>query len=160
MVGNLINLLITLKGLPLTYNRDLQEDKEALFDGVDTLGLMLGVNAEMVAALELREGNCRAAAADPMLLATDLADDLVRQGIPFRQAHERVGKAVAEALRSGTPLDQVDFEALDPAFGPGAKDVFSLDRALAARSNPGSPSIDNVRAEIARWKADLGCHHK
>jgi argininosuccinate lyase len=158
LVGNVLNLLITLKGLPLTYNRDLQEDKEALFDGVDTLGLMLRVNAEMVAAMELREGNCRAAAADPMLLATDLADDLVRKGIPFRQAHERVGKAVAEAIRSGTPLDQVDFEALDPAFGSGSKEVFSLERALAARSNPGSPSIENVRAEIARWKADLGCH--
>jgi argininosuccinate lyase len=155
LVGNLVNLLITLKGLPLTYNRDLQEDKPALFDSLDTLRLILAVNGEMIAALEMREESCRAAAADPLLLATDLADHLVKQGIPFRHAHELVGKAVAVAIRSRTPLDQLDLAAIDPAYGPDAGAVFSVERALAARSNPGSPSIANVRAEIARWKGDL-----
>lgn len=152
LVGNLMNLLVSIKGLPLTYNRDLQEDKPPLFDSVDTLELVLAVNTEMVAALEMREDTCRAAASDPLLLATDLADYLVKKGVPFRHAHELVGKAVAAALASGTPLDCLDLAAIDPAYGPDAAEVFALDRALASRTNPGSPSIANVRAEIARWR--------
>jgi argininosuccinate lyase len=153
LVGNLMNLLVALKGLPLTYNRDLQEDKPPLFDSVDTLKLVLAVNTEMIAALELREDNCHRAAADPMLLATDLADHLVKAGIPFRHAHELVGKAVAAAIQTGTPLDQLDFRAIDPAFPEDSAVVFSLTRALAARSNPGSPAVENVRREIARFRA-------
>ncbi len=156
LVGNLMNLLVALKGLPLTYNRDLQEDKPPLFDSVDTLRLILAVNTEMIAAMELREDKCRAAAADPMLLATDLADYLVKTGVPFRQAHELVGKAVAQAIATQTPLDQLDLAAIDPAFGPGAREVFSLDRALESRSNPGAPSIANIRAEIASWSSRFG----
>jgi argininosuccinate lyase len=152
LTGNLVNLLVALKGLPLTYNRDLQEDKPPLFDSVDTLSLVLAVNTEMIAALELREAACRAAAADPMLLATDLADHLVKSGVPFRHAHDLVGKAVAESIRTSTPLDQLDLGKIDPAYDVSAKDVFSLDRALAARTNPGAPSVENVRSEIARWK--------
>jgi argininosuccinate lyase len=152
LVGNLMNLLIAVKGLPLTYNRDLQEDKPPLFDSVDTLSSILAVNTEMISAMQLREENCHAAASDPMLLATDLADYLVKKGIPFRQAHELVGKAVAQAIATKTPLDQLDFPALDPAYALDAKNVFSLETALAARSNKGAPSIANVKAEIARWK--------
>lgn len=156
LTGNLLNLLIAVKGLPLTYNRDLQEDKPPLFDSVDTLALILAVNTEMIAALELREENCRAAAADPMLLATDLADWLVKKGVPFRHAHELVGKAVAEAIRTATPLDRLDLTKVDDAFDASASEVFSVERALAARTNPGSPSIDNVRAEITAWRGRLG----
>ena len=87
------------------------------------------------------------------LLATDLADYLVKKGVPFRHAHELVGKAVAESIATATPLDQLDLAAIDPSYGPDANDVFSLERALESRSNPGSPSIVNVRAEIARWNA-------
>ncbi len=150
LVGNLVNLLTALKGLPLTYNRDLQEDKPPLFDSIDTLSLTLAINTEMVAALAVREDACRAAAGDPMLLATDLADHLVKAGVPFRRAHELVGRAVAESLRTGVALDQLDFPALDPAFPADSAGVFSLERALAARGNPGAPSPSNVRAEIAR----------
>lgn len=156
LVGNLMNLLVAVKGLPLTYNRDLQEDKPPLFDSVDTIRLILAVNTEMISAMELRETNCRAAASDPMLLATDLADYLVKKGVPFRHAHELVGKAVAEAIATQTPLDQLDLAAIDSAYGPDAKDVFSLDRALAARTNPGAPSVANVKAEIQRWTDALG----
>ncbi|MCH7224639.1 argininosuccinate lyase [Haloferula sp. A504] len=152
LLGNLVSLLTAVKGLPLTYNRDLQEDKEPLFDSVDTLKLTLAVNAEMIAAMEIREDKCLAAASDPMLLATDLADWLVRQGVPFRQAHELVGKAVAESVKTGTPLDQLDLTTIDPAFTAEASGVFSVETALAARTNPGAPSIDNVRAEIERRK--------
>jgi argininosuccinate lyase len=156
LVGNLMNLLVAIKGLPLTYNRDLQEDKPPLFDSVDQLHLILAVNTEMIAAMVLREENCRAAAADPMLLATDLADYLVKKGVPFRHAHELVGKAVAESIASGTPLDRLDLTAIDSAYGPDAAAVFSLERALASRTNPGAPSVANVTAEIARWKKALG----
>ncbi len=155
LVGNLINLLVALKGLPLTYNRDLQEDKPPLFDSFDTLSMILAVNSEMVAALEMNVPSCARAAADPMLLATDLADYLVKKGVPFRHAHELVGKAVAAALSSGTALDQLDLAAIDPAFAADAKDVFSLERAMAARTNTGSPSPLNVQNEISRWQKML-----
>jgi argininosuccinate lyase len=155
LVGNLMNLLVTIKGLPLTYNRDLQEDKPPLFDSVDSLKMILEVNTEMVAAMVVREDHCRAAAMDPMLLATDLADYLVKKGVPFRHAHELVGKAVAEAIATQTPLDQLDLMAIDPAYGEDAKEVFSLDRALEARVNPGAPSIANVKQRVIHWQRIL-----
>ena len=155
LVGNLMNLLVAMKGLPLTYNRDLQEDKPPLFDSVDTILLVLSVNTEMIAAMEMREDRCLAAASDPMLLATDLADALVKCGVPFRTAHELVGKAVAESVKSGVPLDALDLTAIDPAYTDAMKSVFSLETALAARTNPGAPSVANVKREIDRWKACL-----
>lgn len=155
LVGNLMNLLVSMKGLPITYNRDLQEDKPPLFDSVDTILLVLAVNTEMIAAMEMREDKCRAAASDPMLLATDLADALVKSGVPFRTAHELVGKAVAESIRSNVPLDQLDLKKIDPAYTDEMKSVFSLETALKARTNIGAPSIDNVKREIERWKACL-----
>lgn len=155
LVGNLMNLLVAMKGLPLTYNRDLQEDKPPLFDSVDTILMVLAVNTEMIAAMEMREDRCLAAASDPMLLATDLADALVKSGVPFRTAHELVGKAVAESVKSGVPLDALDLTAIDPAYTDAMKSVFSLETALAARTNPGAPSVANVKREIERWKACL-----
>lgn len=157
LLGDLVAILTAIKGLPLTYNRDLQEDKEPLFDAIDTLKLTLAVNAEMIGAMELREDKCLAAASDPLLLATDLADWLVKQGVPFRDAHELVGKAVAESLSTGTPLDQLELSAIDPIYTADAKSVFSLETALKSRHNPGSPSIENVCREITRWQSQLGC---
>jgi len=150
-----MNLLVAVKGLPLTYNRDLQEDKPPLFDSVDTILMILEVNAEMILAMEVREENCLAAASDPMLLATDLADALVKSGVPFRSAHELVGKAVAESIQSGVPLDKLDLIAIDPAYTADMMSIFSLEAALAARTNMGAPSIQNVRREVERWKACL-----
>ena len=155
LYGNLVALLTTAKGLPLTYNRDLQEDKEPLFDSIDTLSLALKVNAEMIADMAINLDTCEAAASDPLLLATDLADYLVKNGVPFRQAHELVGQAVALSVQTKTPLDQLDLSQVSEHYGADAKDVFDLQTALAARTNPGAPSIDNVRAEIARWKKSL-----
>jgi argininosuccinate lyase len=152
LYGNLVSVLTALKGLPLTYNRDLQEDKEPLFDSIDTLTIALKVNTEMIAAMEINTEACQIASSDPMLLATDLADWLVKQGVPFRSAHELVGKAVAEAVATKTPLDQLDLAKVDPAFTSDASSVFSLTKALAARTNPGAPSVENVRAQIARWR--------
>jgi argininosuccinate lyase len=155
LVGNLMNLIVAMKGLPITYNRDLQEDKPPLFDSVDTILLVLAVNTEMIAAMEMREDKCLAAASDPMLLATDLADALVKSGVPFRSAHELVGKAVAASVKSGVPLDQIDLKAIDAAYTDEMKSVFSLETALKARTNIGAPSVENVKREIARWRASL-----
>ncbi len=155
LVGNLMNLLVAMKGLPITYNRDLQEDKPPLFDSVDTILMVLAVNTEMIAAMEMREDKCLAAASDPMLLATDLADALVKSGVPFRSAHELVGKAVAESVKSGVPLDELDLKAIDEAYTDEMKSVFSLETALAARTNPGAPSVANVKREVERWRSCL-----
>lgn len=155
LYGNLVSVLTALKGLPLTYNRDLQEDKEALFDSIDTMELALAVNTEMISAMEVHPERCRVAASDPLLLATDLADYLVRKGVPFREAHELVGKAVAQAAETGLPLDQLDLSGISSEFASDVAAVFDLESALAARTNPGSPSIGNVRREVERWKSLL-----
>lgn len=152
LYGNLVSLLTAAKGLPLTYNRDLQEDKEPLFDSIDTLKIALAVNTEMIADMVINVDTCLAAASDPMLLATDLADYLVKNGVPFRSAHELVGQAVAVAVESQTPLDQIDLSKISEHYGADASAVFSLETALKARTNPGAPSVENVRKEIARWR--------
>ncbi|MGB1260048.1 MAG: argininosuccinate lyase, partial [Akkermansiaceae bacterium] len=124
LYGNLVALLTAAKGLPLTYNRDLQEDKEPLFDSIDTLKLALKVNTDMIADMIVNVETCEAAAADPLLLATDLADYLVKNGVPFRQAHELVGQAVARSVETNTPLDQLDLQQVSDHYGADAKDVF------------------------------------
>ena len=155
LIGNLVALLTALKGLPLTYNRDLQEDKEPLFDSIETTTLALEVNTEMVSAMQVNETTCRQAASDPLLLATDLADYLVRKGVPFREAHELVGKAVAASEKNETPLDQMDLGTVSSEFSSDASEVFSLESALRARTNPGSPSVENVQREVERWQTYL-----
>ena len=155
LYGNLVALLTAAKGLPLTYNRDLQEDKEPLFDSIDTLTLALKVNAEMISEMSINEDTCLAAASDPLLLATDLADYLVKNGVPFRDAHQLVGKAVALSVQTDTPLDQLDLSQVSEHYGADAKDVFDLQTALAARTNTGAPSVANVNAEVARWNKSL-----
>lgn len=158
LYGNLISLLTAAKGLPLTYNRDLQEDKEPLFDSIDTLKIALAVNAEMIRDMTINVDTCAAAASDPMLLATDLADYLVKNGVPFRSAHELVGQAVAVAIESKTPLDKIDLSKISSHYGADAQAIFNLQRALSARTNPGAPSPANVTHEIARWKSLLAAH--
>ena len=106
----------------------------------------------MISEMKINEDACAAASEDPLLLATDLADWLVKQGIPFRSAHELVGKAVATSVQSDIPLDKLDLTKVDPAFTEEASAVFSLKTALEARTNPGAPSIKNIRAQIARWR--------
>jgi len=150
LYGNLVALLTAAKGLPLTYNRDLQEDKEPLFDSIDTISLALRVNTEMISEMTINVETCAAAASDPLLLATDLADYLVKNGVPFRHAHELVGKAVAVSVETKTPLDKLDLSAISDSYGNDATDVFDLTTALKARTNKGAPSFDNVKSEIAR----------
>lgn len=153
LYGNLVSLLTSAKGLPLTYNRDLQEDKEPLFDSIDTIILALKVNTEMLAAMTINTEACELAASDPMLLATDLADYLVKEGVPFRSAHELVGKAVAVAVSTNTPLDQINLTEISEHYKADAQAVFNLQKALSARTNIGAPNPDNVRREIKRLSA-------
>jgi argininosuccinate lyase len=158
LYGNLISLLTTLKGLPLTYNRDMQEDKEAIFDSVDTIKAALEINAAMISELKVNPARAAQAVSDPMLLATDLADYLVRAGIPFRQAHEVIGKLVAHCIAKGKTFPELDlptFQSFSPAFAKDVFQVLDLRRALDARQAPGAPSSSNVRAQLDRWNQAL-----
>lgn len=158
LYGNLVSVMVAVKGLPLTYNRDLQEDKEPLFDSFETVSLALRVNAEMVAAMRINRDRCAAAVSDPLLLATDLADYLVRRGVPFRKAHELVGKAVAVSVGTGTALNELSldqFKEISPEYGADVHEVFNLDRAFSLRTNPGAPSAANTARRIAYWQKQL-----
>ena len=158
LYGNLFRLLTILKGLPMTYNRDLQEDKEAVFDSVDTLKAALGVFAAMLGEAKAEVGNMARATADPMLLATDLADYLVLKGVPFRQAHEVVGKLVAVSLGRKVPFAELSLEeyrAASPAFGEDVFGVLDVRRSLASRRAAGGPSPENVAGRLAAWREAL-----
>ena len=159
LYGNLMSLLTVMKGLPLTYNRDMQEDKEAVFDSVKSASETLAILAEMFDAASLREDRALAAASDPLLLATDLADRLVEGGVPFRKAHEIVGGLVAVAQETKTPLHKLDaaeFAAASPVLTPEiVKATFDLRAALAARGTTGSPSPENIQRELSRWREQL-----
>jgi argininosuccinate lyase len=148
LYGNLVAMLTTMKGLPLTYNRDMQEDKEPLFDSADTLLASLGVMADMLRHTKVNRSRCEAAAGDPMLLATDLVDFLVKKRMPFREAHHAVGALVAESEMTKIPLSKL----AERKYGAAAGKVFDVRRALDARTIIGAPSPKNVKAQIARWK--------
>jgi argininosuccinate lyase len=159
LYGNLFALLTVLKGLPMAYNRDLQEDKEAIFDSVDTARMALAVTAEMMAALKIDTARTAEAVADPFLLATDLAEELVRKGVPFRNAHDLVGKLAAESSKTGIPLDKLPKEFLQglcPELLADWPSLFDPARSLAARSAPGAPSLENVRMRLTHWRTLLG----
>jgi argininosuccinate lyase len=159
LIGNVVALLTLLKGLPMTYNRDLQEDKERLFDTADTIRAAVRLCAAMLQHTRVNRAACRVAAGDPALLATDLADYLVRKGVPFRQAHHVVGALVALAEQRGKPMDQLTFAELrsvEKKFGSDALKVFDLSTALARRRLPGAPGTSEVRRQLARWKKLTG----
>ena len=154
LYGNLLSILTTLKALRSSYNRDMQEDKEALFDSVDTVRAALEVFSAMLPKIEINRARMEAAANDPNLLATDLAEYLVKKGTPFREAHEIVGKLVAHAAKTKSPLNQIPIAELTKAsalFDIDVAKVFNVRRSLAARTAIGAPAPGNVAAQIARW---------
>ena len=135
-IGNLVTLLTVLKGLPLAYNRDLQEDKQPIFDSAATLRDSLEVTAGAIATLRVDVERMRTAADDPMLLATDLAEILVREGVPFREAHQAVGRVVQNCLSKHLDLRQLsreDLAGFPPAFPSAAPELFDLGPAAEAR---------------------------
>jgi len=156
--GNLLSLLTTIKGLPMTYNRDLQEDKEPLFDTADTIRASTRLLAAMLPTMDVVPDACAEAVGDPLLLATDLADYLVNQGVPFRDAHHLVGEAVALAEKTNTPIDQLDpgdLRKISPHFDAGAAKVFDLRNAVRGRSMIGAPGLKPVRQQLKRWQKAL-----
>lgn len=157
--GALTALITTTKGLPLAYDKDLQEDKEALFDALDTTRACLEVAALVAQDATFDAERARAACTVGHLDATDLADLLVRRGVPFREAHERVGAAVTAAIRSGVPLAELSAaaraEALPELEGVNLADELGTDALLARRDVIGGTAIVRVQAEVARWKQTL-----
>jgi len=151
LYGNLVALLTTLKGLPLAYNRDLQEDKAPLFDSVDTLRASLSVLEAMLPQLAVREDRMREAATAGFTLATDLADYLVGRGVPFRQAHEVVGKVVRDCLARNRTLQDLSIEDLrrfSPHFASDVRRWLSPEAAVARRRAPGGTAAPNVARRL------------
>ena len=156
VVGHLTGLLTTLKGLPSSYNKDLQEDKEALFDVIDTLKIELPIAMGVIRTLVVN-GARMAAALDDGLLATDLADYLVRKGLPFRRSHHLVGQAVRRAEELGVPLkglDLAEYQAIHPAFAGDVCAVFDFWRSVEARDTEGGTAPNAVRVQI-EWAREL-----
>jgi argininosuccinate lyase len=158
LVGHLTGVLTMLKGLPSGYNKDLQEDKEALFDAVDTLALELPLVAGVVRTLQVHGGNMLAAL-DDSLLATDLADYLVRRGVPFREAHQAVGRLVQFAesrqlILTWVPL--ADYQRMHPAFAEDVYEVFDFRRSIEARAVEGGTATAAVQEQMERAKLLLG----
>src|SRR6266852_2108985 len=151
ITGALLGLLTTLKGLPTSYQRDLQEDKEALFSAHDQIADMLAVAAGAVTSTKFNAGRLAAAAANPALLATEAADYLVHKGIPFRQAHDIVGKVLREAEKQNvawTALPLKTLKKISPAFDADFAGSLSLDAALASKKVRGGTAPESVRAAI------------
>ena len=150
LVGNLMSLMTILKGLPTGYNRDLQEDKHSLFDSTDTLGTVLPAIEGAVKSAEFMEDNIKSAL-NPELYATDLADHLVRSGVPFREAHEVIGKIVRMSAEQNIPLDDMslqDFQDIDERFGSNVQEVFSYERSVESRSVLGGTSLSAIKYQL------------
>ena len=157
--GHLMALLTLMKGQPLAYNKDNQEDKEPLFDTADNVRGSLKAFAEMMAKLRCKPQRMRAAASQGFSTATDLADYLVHKGIAFRDAHEIVGRAVAFGLQQRKDLAELTLEDLrrfSPAIGPDVFDVLTLEGSVAARDHLGGTAPSQVRAAVARARARSG----
>jgi argininosuccinate lyase len=149
--GDLVGLLTVMKGLPLAYNKDMQEDKEGVFDAVETLSACLQVTTGMVSTMRFNEDRMRAGARGGFMAATDLADHLAAHGVPFREAHEVVGRLVLQCERAGRELQDLTLEELraaSSAFGEGALAAVDLDAIVSRRTSEGGTGHDAVRAQL------------
>ena len=152
ITGALLGLLTTLKGLPTSYQRDLQEDKEALFAAHDQVAAMLAIATGAVATTKFNTDRLRAAASNPVLFATDGADYLVHKGLPFRQAHDLIGKVLREAERQGKPWTQLsleDVQKISPLFEQDFLAAPSVESSIATKAVPGGTAPEQVRSAIA-----------
>ena len=156
--GSLMGLLTVMKGLPLAYNKDMQEDKEAIFDAVDTVSLCLDVFTPMYQTMTVRTDRLRQAAAEGFINATDCADYLVRKGLPFRDAYTCVGRLVHDCIERGKTLETLtmdEYRSVSVAFDCGVYQAIDLMNCLNGRMVPGGPAPEMVRAHIARTRALL-----
>ena len=168
--GHLLGLLTTLKGLPLTYNKDMQEDKEGIFDAIDTVHFALSINAAMVRGMKVNGAHMKAVLDDDFSNATDMADYLAKKGVPFREAHEIVGNAVHHCIEKGCVLLDLsveDFKAISDHFDADILDAISIEACIAGRNNysgtapecverqrnNGKAVIVGEEKQIAQWKA-------
>ncbi|HHL41009.1 MAG TPA: argininosuccinate lyase [Deltaproteobacteria bacterium] len=157
--GSLMALLTTMKGLPLAYNKDMQEDKEPLFDTVDTIKSLLRVFAPMMASMKVNDERMLRATAEGFLNATDAADYLVARGVPFRQAHEAAGRAVAWCMERGTTLDELTVEQwrrFSQAFGDDIREAVAIGRSVASRKVRGGTAPSEVRRRLRAVEKELG----
>ncbi|MEE2629165.1 MAG: argininosuccinate lyase, partial [Candidatus Latescibacterota bacterium] len=155
--GNLVALLTVMKGIPLSYSKDMQEDKEPLFDTVETVWMSLEVFASVWDTMTLKSDRT-AAALDGMILATDLADYLARKGVPFRECHHIVGGVVKRAIEDGIRLESLSLETLKEAsevFGDDVREVLSHSASTDARDVEGGTSRRSVEAQIEKGKTIL-----
>ncbi|HIV03194.1 MAG TPA: argininosuccinate lyase [Candidatus Aphodoplasma excrementigallinarum] len=154
--GDLCGLLTVMKGLPLAYNKDMQEDKEPVFDAIDTVKLCLPVFTDMLATMKVKEDALLQGAKGGFTNATDAADYLVKKGLPFREAHAVVGKMVAYALDHNKSLDQFrmeEFKACSPIFEEDVYDAISMETCVNGRSIVGGPAVETVKRAIAAGRA-------
>jgi argininosuccinate lyase len=161
LIGGLTGLLTTLKGLPLTYNRDLQEDKEPVFDAVDTLLLVLPAMAGLIATLRVNAERLRRGSSVGYTLATDLAEYLVRRGVPFREAHEVVGHLVVWCQVHDCDLDEVsdaDLAKVSEHLTPDVRQVLDVAGALAARKAYGGTAPERVAEQVAALRVTVDEH--
>ncbi len=153
--GNLTALLTLMKGLPLSYNRDMQEDKEPVFDTADTVNITLKVFTEMLKGIKVNRDAMRKAAEDGFIVATDLADYLVKKGVPFRQAHELVGRAVLRALELGCGLNDMpvgEYRGLSPLIREDVYDALSVDASVSRRTSYGGTAPANLKKRLQALK--------
>ena len=146
--GDLLSLLTVLKGLPLAYNKDMQEDKEAVFDAFDTVSASLRVSATVLRNISVNKERARASAASGYMNATELADYLVRKGVPFREAHEMVGKIVTRAIEGGKELQELDLSEFSELIGEDVYEALSLERTLGSKSQTGGTAREVVDAAL------------
>ena len=160
ILGATVALFTVMKGLPLTYSKDMQEDKEQVFDAADTLMLALAAMTGMVSDMTAQKDTLRAAAASGFSTATDLADWLVRAlGLPFREAHHVTGRLVALAEQKGCDLPDLSLAELTSAHPGITQEVYSVlgvDNSVRSRVSYGGTAPDQVKAQVTRWKAALG----
>ena len=155
LIGDLTGLLATLKGLPLSYNRDLQEDKEPVFDAVDTLTVLLPAFTGMIATLEFNKNRLELLAPAGFSLATDVAEWLVKQKVPFREAHEITGKMVSYCEARGLQLHQIpdsEMAEISPKLTPEVREVLTVDGSIRARSGAGGTALPRVLEQIANLR--------
>lgn len=158
VIGNLQTLMVLVKGLPLAYNRDLQEDKPPLFDSFDTIHSCLELAAPLVAGAELQRERIAASIEEGYLDATTLMEHLIKQGMPQRRAHHCVGAIVGEAMRRRAPLAELSLETMQqhaPELDASVMEVLGTERAVAAFVSEGSTAPDRVREQIVHWKRQL-----
>lgn len=155
VIGHLMAMLTTVKSLPLAYNKDLQEDKEGLFDAIDTVKFSLSVFAQIIAGMKVREGNMRRAVEEDFSNATDLADYLVKKGLPFRQAHEVSGKLVHYCIECGVYLKDLsleDFKKFSDLFAEDIHDAIKPETCVNSRNSLGGTSQAQVEYQISAFK--------